>query len=313
MSNNNALATRQPGAMLPDTATWKTMLEMADALVKSGLLPASIKTPQAAVAIMQKGSELGIPPMLALSNIVVIQGKPTANSELMLSMIYRDHGDGAIVFAETTDALCKIRYQRRTWNMSNTYTFTMADAQKASLLGNQTWQKYPAAMLRARCISAVARMAFPDSIGGMYTPDELGADVDVIDGEVVIVEAPPQAPVQRRERPQALRDVQVDTDTGEIVDAPVRGILDVLNDELDDDSAEVFFDDNGILLAPRVTGDPSEDVPTMLRLLVSANTSKRFAQALDYITQIGLHADPEIAAVLDDMQRRMAARQRQTA
>ena len=313
MSNNNALATRQPGAMLPDTATWKTMLEMADALVKSGLLPASIKTPQAAVAIMQKGSELGIPPMLALSNIVVIQGKPTANSELMLSMIYRDHGDGAIVFAETTDALCKIRYQRRTWNMSNTYTFTMADAQKASLLGNQTWQKYPAAMLRARCISAVARMAFPDSIGGMYTPDELGADVDVIDGEVVIVEAPPQAPVQRRERPQALRDVQVDTDTGEIVDAPVRGILDVLNDELDDDDVQVFFDDHSVLLAPRVTGDPSEDIPTMLRLLVSANTSKRFAQALDYITQIGLHADPEIAAVLDDMQRRMAARQRQTA
>jgi hypothetical protein len=33
-------------------------------------------------------------------------------------------------------------------------------------------------MLRARCISAVARMAFPDSIGGMYTPEELGAEVD---------------------------------------------------------------------------------------------------------------------------------------
>jgi hypothetical protein len=40
-------------------------------------------------------------------------------------------------------------------------------------------------MLRARCLSAVARMAFPDSIGGMYSPDELGASVRV-EGETVV-------------------------------------------------------------------------------------------------------------------------------
>jgi hypothetical protein len=41
------------------------------------------------------------------------------------------------------------------------------------------WQKYPDAMLRARCISAAARLAFPDIIGGMYTPEEIGAPVNV--------------------------------------------------------------------------------------------------------------------------------------
>jgi len=40
-------------------------------------------------------------------------------------------------------------------------------------------------MLRARCISAVARMAFPDVISGVYTPEELGGSVQVIDDQVV--------------------------------------------------------------------------------------------------------------------------------
>ena len=151
---------------------------MSEVLVKSGMLPAHIKTPQAAVAIIQKGRELGIQPMYALSNIVSIQGKPTANAELMLALIYRDHGDNAITFTHSDNTACAIAYARRSWKQPQTYTFTIEDAKAAGLLSNQTWQKYPAAMLRARCISAVARMAFPDSIGGMYTPEELGAEVD---------------------------------------------------------------------------------------------------------------------------------------
>lgn len=237
MNQTNVLATRQATSLLPDPQTWKTMADMADALFRSGLLPASIKSPQAAVAVIQKGTELGIPPMYALSNIVVIQGKPTANAELMLALIYRDHGDGAIVFTQSTNSECEVAYKRRSWTKAQTYTFTMADAQQASLLGNQTWQKYPAAMLRARCISAVARMAFPDSIGGMYTSEELGADVDVIDGEVVIVEQRSRETVSARELSPSLPDVQVDVETGEVVEP--RSIVDVLSDEIDATPAQV--------------------------------------------------------------------------
>lgn len=207
--------------MLPDAATWQTMLTMAESLVQSGMLPAHIKTPAAAVAIIQKGRELDIPPMYALSNIVVIQGKPTANAELMLALIYRDHGDAAIGFQESTNDRCTVAYRRRGWAKPQSYAFTIADAEQAGLLNNQknpTWRSYPAAMLRARAISAVARMAFPDTIGGMYTPEELGATVDA-DGDVIDLPPTrePQAAPARVSQPPTV--TVVDTETGEIVDA----------------------------------------------------------------------------------------------
>lgn len=185
---------------IPSPAEWKNIFEMASALVPTGFLPDSIKTPAQAAAVMLKGRELGIPPMYALSNIVVIKGKPTCGAELMLALIYRDHGDTAIQFPESTNQKCTIAYRRRGWDKPLTYSFTIQDAQAAGLASGPTWKNYPAAMLRARCISAVARMAFADSIGGMYGYEELGAPVTVVDDQVVI-------------------DAGVDVVTGEIIDA----------------------------------------------------------------------------------------------
>lgn len=190
MSSQHAIAIREGSALLPSAERLQTMLTVSENLHKSGLLPQHIKTPQAAFAIIQKGLELGIPPMHALSNIVCIQGKPTCNSELMLALIYRDHGDGAIQFRETSATRCTIQYLRRNWTTALFYDFTIEDAKRAGL-GGQQWQRYPAAMLRARCISAVARLAFPDSIGGMYTPEELGAAVTVQDDGEIVIDPPP--------------------------------------------------------------------------------------------------------------------------
>lgn len=156
-----------------ETAWWAMAQQQAAMLVKTGFLPQSIKTPEQALAIMMKGRELGVPPMYALSNIVIIQGKPTCNAELMLALVRRDHGSDAIRIAVSTNEKCTIQW--RTWGQVSEYSFTIQDAQKADLLTNATWKKYPAAMLRARCISAVCRMAFPESIAGMYTGEELGA------------------------------------------------------------------------------------------------------------------------------------------
>lgn len=190
---STALATRQD--LLPDAGTWKTMLEMAGQLVQSGLLPKGIDKPAAALAVIQKGRELGIPPMYALSNIGIINGKPVVGAEVMLAMVYRDHGDQAIQFEETSTERCAVVYKRKSWPAARTFEWTMEDAKKAGLLGKGgPWSQYPAAMLRARCISAVARLAFPDSLGGMYTPEELGAEVAVTeDGEIEVVTQP--APV----------------------------------------------------------------------------------------------------------------------
>jgi hypothetical protein len=162
-----------------DTNQWEVMKQQAGMLVKTGFLPSEIKSAEQAVAIMLKGMELGIPPMYALSNIVVIKGKPSCDAALMLSLIYRDHGDDAAKWDDdaTNEKIATLLYKRRGWAEYKRHTFTIQDAERAGLANGDTWKKYPGALLRARCISAVARMAFPDSIGGMYTPEELGASI----------------------------------------------------------------------------------------------------------------------------------------
>lgn len=164
---------------LPSKGWLEDARAQAKVLVESHLLPGHIKTPEQAIAIMMRGRELRVPPWQALTNIYSVNGKPTCSSELMLALIYRDHGDTAMVFTEESPTCATMEYRRRGWTKAKTYSFTIEDAKRAELLGKGTWKAYPAAMLRARCISAVARMAFPDSIGGMYTPEELDGPVDV--------------------------------------------------------------------------------------------------------------------------------------
>jgi hypothetical protein len=103
----------------------------------------------------------------------------------MASLVYRHHGDDALKVVQTNERACTVEYRRRGWTEAQSYSFSIEDAMRAGLLGSNVWQKYPAAMLRARCISAVARMAFPDVISGVYTPEELGGSVQVIDDQVV--------------------------------------------------------------------------------------------------------------------------------
>ena len=99
MAEKSLATVGAPATSLPSPAEWANIFDMAEKLVPTGFLPESIKTPAQAAAVMLKGRELGIPPMYALSNIAVIKGKPTCGAELMLALIYRDHGDNGLLGA----------------------------------------------------------------------------------------------------------------------------------------------------------------------------------------------------------------------
>jgi hypothetical protein len=51
-------------------------------------------------------------------------------------------------------------------------TFSMDDAKRAGLAGRGPWQKYPQAMLRARCAMALARAHYPDAVMGALEEGE---------------------------------------------------------------------------------------------------------------------------------------------
>ena len=157
--------------------------------VTSGLLPDEYNKGGAnqqlakAVVVALKGRELGIPMMQAFGQIHVIKGKPTISAELMLALIYRAHPEAKIDFIKYDNHICSIEAARPN-GKSTVFEFSMEDAEKAGLLRNDTWKKYPRAMLRSRCISEMGRTMFPDALMGCsYTPDELG-------GEEIVVEPP---------------------------------------------------------------------------------------------------------------------------
>lgn len=173
-------------SLFPNESEWAMLKEQATMAVKSGLLPAAVNTPEKAIAIALKGRELGIPPMQAFAHIHIIQGKPTISAELMLALIYKNCPGAVIEYLENGATKCVIR-ATRPGSKSAVWAFSIDEAKQAELLTKDSWKKYPAAMLRARAISIMARAVFPDAIMGCsYTPEELGAEV-TDEGEIVDV------------------------------------------------------------------------------------------------------------------------------
>lgn len=149
-------------------------------LVKSGLLPNHVKTPEQAFTIAQMGRELGVPHMTAFSSIYVVSGKPALSADLMLALIRKKNPQAIINFLELTNECCSIEVTRDKAHKPTKISFSMADAERAGIANGATWKKYPRALLRSRCISEMARAIFPDALLGFsYTPEELGAPIDV--------------------------------------------------------------------------------------------------------------------------------------
>lgn len=162
-------------------------LSYAKALAESGLLPESYRRQPANVLwAVEYGEMLGLAPMAAITGIHVISGKPTASASLISALVRRaGHrlrvtGDGERAVAEIVRSDDPDFTFRSEW--------TLERAQVAGLTGKGTWKSYPAAMLKARAITEVARDACEEALSGVhYTPEELGAEVDG-DGDPVRVD-----------------------------------------------------------------------------------------------------------------------------
>ncbi len=213
MSTSLAATTRSFHAY-PAADEWRLMWDMGKTLVNSKFLPRTIDTTEKAVAVMLKGRELGWPPMRAFQYIHIIEGKPTLAAEGMLALIY-DLVPGAIIrIVETTNERCVID-AARPGQPPTRFIFSIEDAQRAQVMGKDNWRKYPRAMLRARCISEMARAVFPDALMGCsYVPEELGALVDE-QGDVIEVrtetprsEAPPPSAASEPARPAQEKSTQ---------------------------------------------------------------------------------------------------------
>lgn len=187
----------------PFTASLPDMVRYAEHLAQADMLPKGFSgRPANVLYAMEYGRTLGITPIAALTGIHVIEGKPSASSGLIGALVrqaghkLRIKGDGQSAMAQI------IRADDPDWTYEVTWTLERAEQAGLCQIRNgkpyardykdrpTAWEKYPAAMLKARAITEVARDACEDVLFGLhYTPEELGAYVDQ-DGN------PVEAPVQ---------------------------------------------------------------------------------------------------------------------
>ena len=161
----------------PHTALSERM-EFARALSTASLLPRAYQqNPGNVLLAMELGDALGIRPIQAINAVHVIEGKPSASADLIASLV-RKAGHKLRISGDDHTATAQII---RADDPEFTYeaTWTIDRAKAAGLTGKGVWKSYPAAMLKARAITEVARMGASDALYGVvYTPEELGAETD---------------------------------------------------------------------------------------------------------------------------------------
>jgi hypothetical protein len=175
------MVVHQPAAPV----NWNQELDGARMLIKSGLLPQGLRSPEAAMFVILTGRDLGLSPVQSLRSIHVIQGKIEVAADMQLGLFHR--GGGKSHWKELSNERAVLELHAPWLTEPHTESFTLEDAKRAKLSGDN-WAKYPKAMLRSRAITAGLKSIGYDPTAGMYAPGEIGGESVVVEGEVVASE-----------------------------------------------------------------------------------------------------------------------------
>lgn len=167
-------------------------MTVAQVFKASGMFP-DIQSEAAACAKIIIGRGLGLTDYDAMTGLHIIKGKAVLAANLMAAAIKRA---GKYDYrAECTDSECTVVFYGRTMDgkmeQIGTTEYTMEDAKRARLTGGDNWQKYPKAMLFARCISSGYKQHCPDALGSAPVYVEAHGEMEITDDT-----AGPAQPVQ---------------------------------------------------------------------------------------------------------------------
>lgn len=167
----------------------------AEELAKANLLPPAYrKNPANVLLAIQTGAPLGFTAMQSISGIHIINGKPTMSADMVAAAVRRAGHKLRVEGDDMTARAILIRGDDPDYEFKSVWT--MERAKRAGLTSNSSWRQYPAAMLKARAITEVARQGANDALYGViYTPEELGASVDETGAIVQAHEAAQHEPV----------------------------------------------------------------------------------------------------------------------
>ncbi|MCF2531718.1 recombinase RecT [Yinghuangia soli] len=195
-------------AIRPAAPTLLDKVNYAEKLANSGLLPSQYRAQPANVLYaIEYGEMLNLSPMAAINGIHVIEGKPTASAGLIAALVRRAghrlrvSGDDRRAVAEIVRSDDPEFVFRAEWTIERAIAAGLVEEKNGKLWSRDSkgrpkpWERYPAAMLKARAVSEAARDACEEALSGVhYTPEELGADVD--EEGVPVVTAEQAGPAQ---------------------------------------------------------------------------------------------------------------------
>lgn len=148
---------------------------LAELVIQAGLTPDGIDTPQKAMIAIMQGLEVGMPPMMALSSIAVINKRPTIWGDGALGLV---RGSGLLEsfkeFEEVRDgsmtAVCRVK---RVHEEEIERTFSVADATTARLVDKPIWKSYAKRMRQMRARAYALRDTFTDVLKGLQIREEV--------------------------------------------------------------------------------------------------------------------------------------------
>lgn len=169
---------------------------LAERIAATEFVPTALRNkPDAVLAAILTGHELGIGPMQSLSKIHVIEGRPAMAAELMRALVLAAGHEVWVV--ESNNTKCTMGAKRQGSSREAVFTWTMDDAKRAGLEGRPNWRKYPRAMLLARASAELVRQMAPDVLGGIgMFAEEADGDLDAPAGETTT--APAKATTRKR-------------------------------------------------------------------------------------------------------------------
>lgn len=159
------------GFLVPQTLD--EAMRVSSVLADSTFVPKDYQgRPGNVLVAMQMGAELGLPPMQALQNVAVINGRPAIWGDALLGIV---KSSGLLEYIREEDdgqtATCTVK--RKGDAEPVVQSFSMEEAKRAGLAGKSgPWQQYPKRMRQMRARSFALRDAFADVLKGLHLAEE---------------------------------------------------------------------------------------------------------------------------------------------
>ena len=157
-------------------------MQYCEVLAKSNLVPKDFRgKPEDILVAIDFGYMIGLNPMQALTNISVINGRPSIWGNAALALV-KASGKLEYIkeyFENDNTAVCEVK--RKDEPVAVIRKFSFEDAKQAGLLNKGgTWKQYPKRMLQMRARSWALRDAFPDVLSGISIAEE-AQDIEVVE------------------------------------------------------------------------------------------------------------------------------------